>query len=1067
MVVINSIALIMILSFYLVYGLYISTGYIGEYGSKQLLGHKYKIRTIFLSCFLLKIITSAIYFGFETDMSCFYSWSVDVAEHGFSNFYNQGFADYPPGYIYVLKLLGIILNLFHVPYGSVMTPIILKTPAILCDVLTGFFLYKVARKRFKESTALIFALVYMFNPAIYINSSVWGQIDSVHTLFVIYMLYCLVEEKYPRAIMSFAIGILIKPQTIFFFPVLGFVCFKGAFLLNVDGKYKIKFNSSKFRTILIWALLGIGSIFLFMCPFGIGNVFNQYMNTISSYNVASGFIYFKSKMKEDTKIYLCSAFLVITIFMFSVRMHERYMFPGIVLLLLVYLTKPNKKMFLVFGLFSVVQFYNASHVLFYYDWNNYDWEAPIPKLISAFSLLIYALFIYVIYLYNKEDKDSDLTENLLIEGKDREKTNMKSNKREEMISGTKPLLRQKEVKGIFKSQEKMKFTKRDWLIILSITVVYALIAFYNLGYNYAPETEYRVETQDTTMEFQFPEGTKLSKISVYNGYYENREFQISCYDTKQQKWVSVAGTDTEYKYPVFTSVFKWNSISLTTVCDPAEQEAFITGPDKDAIETDKTTGDMNLVKLISKSAQDPNVLLEMVFLDADGNQILPLNSNEYPELFDEQEMYDPSESYRSGTYFDEIYHARTAYEFLHGLPTYEWTHPPLGKILIAVGVSIFGMNPFGWRVVGTLFGVLMLPFIFLFARRLFKKTWAAGVTCLLFAVDFMHFAQTRIATIDVYITFFIILMYYFMYQYITTSYYDKKLYKCLIPLGLCGISTGLGIASKVTGAYAAAGLAVIFFWDLYKRYKEYRYACLDPDGSTNGISHADVQNKFKKNTLITILFCIVAFIIIPFVIYTLSYIPFIDKYTNENLGLIERMLINQKRMFDYHAYLDATHPFSSTWYQWPIIFRPIYYFSNDVSATMAEGISSFGNPLVWWGGIVAFIGTIYYSIREKDRKGVFLIIGYLAQYLPWVMVSRCTFIYHYFPSVPFLVLMIVFCMYHLLEKHPKIKPAIIAFVVLAVVLFFMFYPVLSGMTVDKWYVNHFLRWSPQWVLMPR
>ena len=77
-------------------------------------------------------------------------------------------------------------------------------------------------------------------------------------------------------------------------------------------------------------------------------------------------------------------------------------------------------------------------------------------------------------------------------------------------------------------------------------------------------------------------------------------------------------------------------------------------------------------------------------------------------------------------YFDEIYHARTAYEFLHGLPTYENTHPPLGKILISVGIAIFGMNPFGWRIMGTLFGIAMLPFLYLLWKKMTGNTPSSG-----------------------------------------------------------------------------------------------------------------------------------------------------------------------------------------------------------------------------------------------------------------------------------------------------------------------------------------------------
>ena len=85
----------------------------------------------------------------------------------------------------------------------------------------------------------------------------------------------------------------------------------------------------------------------------------------------------------------------------------------------------------------------------------------------------------------------------------------------------------------------------------------------------------------------------------------------------------------------------------------------------------------------------------------------------------------------------------------------------------------------------------MVPIIYLFAKRFFNKEWISIVTTLLFAFDFMHFVQTRIATIDVFVTLFIMLSYYFMYCYLQKSFYDTKLQKTFIPLGLCGVAMGL------------------------------------------------------------------------------------------------------------------------------------------------------------------------------------------------------------------------------------------------------------------------------------
>ena len=457
------------------------------------------------------------------------------------------------------------------------------------------------------------------------------------------------------------------------------------------------------------------------------------------------------------------------------------------------------------------------------------------------------------------------------------------------------------------------------------------------------------------------------------------------------------------------------------------------------------------------------------------------------------QVYPEAGSFRNSMYFDEIYHGRTAYEFLHGLTSYENTHPPLGKIFIALGVSLFGMNPFGWRIIGTLFGIAMVPVMYLFAKRISRSTPLSALACLLFAFDFMHFAQTRIATIDVYITFFVILMYYFMYQYSSLSFYDTPLRKTWLPLGACGVCMGLGIACKWTGVYAGAGLALIFFSTLFRRYREYLCAKKEPEGTTHGISHRHILQSFGPCAGRTICFCLIFFVLLPALIYLLSYIPFRD-YSDR--GLFDRMLQNQNTMFGYHSTLNSTHDFSSVWYEWPILKRPIWFYSHIVTRTaeggLREGISSFGNPAVWWAGIPAALFTVYLWAKKKDRTSAFLTVGYLMQYLPWFFVSRLTFIYHYFPSVPFVVLMITYSLrqgeksmdkaaYGLrqgknavdgaVKSRPALSPqksafyaAIVLYGAVALGLFFLFYPVLSGQPVEASFVAKYLRWFKSWVL---
>ena len=321
-------------------------------------------------------------------------------------------------------------------------------------------------------------------------------------------------------------------------------------------------------------------------------------------------------------------------------------------------------------------------------------------------------------------------------------------------------------------------------------------------------------------------------------------------------------------------------------------------------------------------------------------------------------------------YFDEIYHARTAYEHLHGMPPYENTHPPLGKVFIMLGVWLFGMNPFGWRIVGTLFGIGMLPLMYALAKRLTKSEKWAALATFLFAVDGMHFVQTRIATIDVYGVFFIMAMCLCMMKYWQMNFYVDGLKKTFRPLGACGVLFGFAIASKWIGFYAGAGLAVAFFTTMYKRYREYKTAKALLEADTAGENRAlceQITSQWLGYTIKTLLFCIGFFILIPAVIYLLSYLPYLlcaeKPYTLSGVWDV------QTYMFDYHSTLTATHPFQSPWYQWPLIIRPIYYYAcSSVPEGMMRSIAAFGNPAVWWTGLLGVIACIALLLKKAWQK---------------------------------------------------------------------------------------------------
>lgn len=1026
----------------------------------------FNIGFLLLAALVVKSLFAVNYEGYSTDMSCFKAWSDMIYDNGISKFYyvDEG-NGYPPGYMFVLWVMALFRHILGIDTSSGTGVYLIKLFPILCDLGAAFVIYLMAKKRFSEGVSLTLSAMYALNPMMIVDSSIWGQVDSVFTLTILLTCYLCMEQKRIPAYFVFCLGALLKFQTIMFAPILIFTIIEQVFLTD--------FSVKKMVRDLVGGLSAIAAMFLFAVPFGLDVVVPKYINslglfeycTVNAYNfwmimgknwvaqtekflflpcetwgniaivaavLLSALVFFRMK-KDKSKYFVSMAVLICCVFLFSVRMHERYLFPAIVLMLAAFILHPAKEFFYAFLGFSAVQFINTAHV--YYTWMELGTTGPEGYIMGATAVLTIFLFGYLFYGVFR--KGEVVFEPNIDSGKAPRK---KARARNAELNARTTKKWEKYKFTITPSKAMEKIGRVDLIVLFSIMVVYSAFALYDLGNMSAPETGWESMQNGGQIVLDFGETKSVTNLYSYPGCYEDRKFTVEYSNdgtTYQNAGVANIG-----------SVFRWNDVKLSD--DGGEESA---------------NRDFNVTGRWLKltSLDDKSIVKEFLFKDGEGNEIVPANASQYAELFDEQDEFDPEMGFRSGTYFDEIYHGRTAYEMIHEYRSYENTHPPLGKFFISIGVRLFGMNPFGWRIIGTLFGIGMLPFMYLFGKRLFGKTWLAGVVTTLFAFDFMHFTQTRIATIDVYGTFFIIAMFYFMLRYSQTSFYDTEFKKTLIPLALSGLMMGLGCASKWTAIYAGAGLGVYFAGIMIRRYMEYRVAVKNPKGETAGISHGHILEVFQNNLMKTLAWCIVFFIVIPGIIYLLSYIPF--RGDVEGQGLWDRMLANQTGMFDYHSKLVAEHPYSSIWYEWPTMIRPVFYYSNTVANDLREGISAFGNPLVWWAGIFAAAYMVYRIFVKYDKTACFLIFAYLVQYLPWTLVSRCTFAYHYFPSVPFVTLMVVYSLYCFIGDNKKKRLWAFAYCGAAVALFVMFYPVLSGQPVSADYVTSGLKWLSGWVLI--
>jgi dolichyl-phosphate-mannose--protein O-mannosyl transferase len=232
---------------------------------------------------------------------------------------------------------------------------------------------------------------------------------------------------------------------------------------------------------------------------------------------------------------------------------------------------------------------------------------------------------------------------------------------------------------------------------------------------------------------------------------------------------------------------------------------------------------------------------------------------------------------------------------------------------------------------------------------------------------------------------------------------------------------------------------------------------------------------------------IVAFLLMAIGIYFLTYIP--DMLAGRSFIDVLNL---QDQMYIYQSTLKATHPFSSPWYSWPFLFDPVNTIQNALShlpasalhwvhvplwleiANLPNGTEStivlLGNPALWWLGFAVIVGlTVFYVPKlfrknfslKKSLPAIFIITFFFFQWLPYILISRVVFIYHFYVNVPFLCLGSAF----LIDKYWSNKWAkilAVAYFALVVALFVLFYPVISGVPTSPSTVNS-LHWFGSWV----
>jgi Gpi18-like mannosyltransferase/predicted membrane-bound dolichyl-phosphate-mannose-protein mannosyltransferase len=323
--------------------------------------------------------------------------------------------------------------------------------------------------------------------------------------------------------------------------------------------------------------------------------------------------------------------------------------------------------------------------------------------------------------------------------------------------------------------------------------------------------------------------------------------------------------------------------------------------------------------------------------------------------------------------FDEVYFVEQGKNYLRGKEFMD-PHPPLAKLAIGTSVALFGGDADGYRILNAVCGTLMVGVAYLTGRKLLGDGIAAFATAAAVAFDGLFIVDSRIAVIDIWYVTFGAVAYLLLFQYVRTPP-ERRSPNVLVGLGL---ALGLTLASKLF-IPAFTWLTVVLFLAILCVRAERAHRA--PNPWLRGLAPAALVTSAAAATYLAVY--------LPHYYFGWWHSVWdIPKYFKDVVG--------------YEAAVaNATHPYSSKWWSWPLLLRPVWYHFKDMPGDSSKvvGVWGGGNPLLWWGGFAAILVTLARGIRERHLASVFLVTAFLLHYIVWSWIGRTLFQYHYLPSL--------------------------------------------------------------------
>jgi Gpi18-like mannosyltransferase len=1022
--------------------------------------------------------------GFKNDVSTFESWSLTLAEHPLRQFFaTAGFADYPPGYFFVLWIVGHAYKLLvHNDPNYTYLKIAVKLPAILMDLVDSALIFAIVRRFASVGWAFAAAAFFAFNPAAIFISAYWGQVDSVAAGLTLGSLLLMIDadRRTGRAQVLTIVGawlllaysVLIKPPAIVIAPI-----YLAYIFTTDDGALRLRRLYATVLGIVAAFALAFLAAFVFngnpnpiaefswlygryayasgVYPYNSVNAFNLYVMFVNHFwqpdstlilglpqyvwgiglFVAAVVLVLSRYVQRRDPVAILEAAMILSLgyFVLSTRMHERYIFNAVLLASpLIFYSRRYRWAAVAL---TATLFVNLCYSLDYLnvmDQHLTDVDASdlMPWLSRPAALLNVVTFFYLGYVFL--GAGTDFLENLDL-GARASQAGAHVRRWFSPLEGTAWML------------------PRDWAIAAGLSVASFVLSF--VGYASPSEKIFdeiyyarageEYLTHKEIFEFTHPPLTKLwitLSMILFGGMHGAGDTSagwrflnlvmgavmvlvLYCFAKRllgSTPFATVAAT---------LLLFEGFHFVQSRIATPEITVAFFSLLTLYAFYRFWIASQVRVAPRFTPGAWRPHALALAAGLAVAGIFSASIASGQDLASHVVAFLYAGSGAYLAVRLLVPrftkapplVSYAEGSYVTGGVLRTADGGAVPLsGGTPTAGDATTLEKNALVHSDEG-----LRIEYgrggTVRYATGEGEATFAAAGTM-----------RAGDATID--------------------GKRDGTTW-----LWLLALSSGCLAASKWNGLFDFFVIWLLAAVVILQRGSA-------PVARALGVARAASRAALWGNPLgFSFDLLIAAMLFVGGTIYTLCYIPYFG------LGHSLADLVGlQQQMFGYHYDLKATHPYGSKWWQWPFILRPISYYYHDfrsgaatqdsVACCVAE-IIALPNPAIWWLGLVTVPLMAILAWREKNKGYLLLVTAYLLQWLPWMTSPRVAFEYHFFPNDAIICLADAMILQRLWRygstmsgKVPWPKVLVAAYVALAIGLFVFFYPILAGTHIrwDAW-----------------